>query len=201
MSGTGPSFSLRNSEKCGIWVGWAVYLIRTASSSCSCFWSYIPRHALRSSLRDWGLFRLLLQASGKTYYKLVASLSRKASVSKEKSSFENVMVSATWIRPVVQSLVSPMAANQKCPKDHAPDGMLSAAEKRKPSTKWLDQSRSAEARLLHSWVIRKHDGIVSTQVLPIFPVCHPWVNSPHGQQHGFSSSGSFIYPFNKYLPH
>lgn len=83
------------------------------------------------------------------------------------------MVSATWIRPVVQSGFSPMAANQKCLKDHAPDGMLSAAEKRKPSTKWLDQSRNAEARLLHSWVIEKHDGIISTQVPPIFPLCPP----------------------------
>lgn len=80
LSGTGPSFSLRNSEKCGIWVGWAVYLIRTESSSCRCFWSYISRHALRSSLRDCGLFRILLQASGKTYYKLGKPLSARRRV-------------------------------------------------------------------------------------------------------------------------
>lgn len=54
------------------------------------------------------------------------------------SRFESVMVCATWMHPLVQSCLSPMAANQDGLKDHVPDGMLSAAGDRKPSTKWLE---------------------------------------------------------------
>lgn len=83
------------------------------------------------------------------------------------------MVTASWLCPIVQACFSPMAANQNGLNDHVLEGMLSAAEKRKPSTKWLDLSRNTQARLLHNWVIGKHDGLINTQVLPIFRLCPP----------------------------
>lgn len=59
-------------------------------------------------------------------------------------------------------------------------------------------SQGVQSKGAPGLIIQKHNGISRTQVWPMFPLCHPYVNAPY--THKMDNQVLVILSLNKHLP-